>query len=123
MPENQGAGAHGSYKGFVNSNRMGAMNMHDHKMFVRIFQHRLRIARERVHISQARLATALGVSEENYKKYEKRPRSTLPVSHIVKFAAITGTKERDLLNPVASRTEIDILVEEGMVSLPCKGSA
>lgn len=67
------------------------MQFLDEDAFNAAFQDRLRRARKEMGWSQPRMAAALGLGLDAYKKYEKRPRSAFPLHLLPKLAVITDT--------------------------------
>jgi transcriptional regulator with XRE-family HTH domain len=67
------------------------MQMLDEDAFNAAFQERLRRIRTDMGWSQPRMAAALGLGLDAYKKYEKRPRSAFPLFLLPKLVLITDT--------------------------------
>ncbi len=87
------------------------MQLLDEDAFNAAFQDRLRQVRTDMGWSQPRMAAALGLKLDNYKKIEKRPRSAFPIHLLPKLVLITDTNYAFWFGPVEStdRSKIRIL--------------
>lgn len=87
------------------------MQFLDEDAFNAAFQERLRRARTEMGWSQPRMAAALGLGLDAYKKYEKRPRSAFPLFLLPKLVVITDTSYAYWfgLQDAADRSKIRLL--------------
>ena len=75
------------------------------------FQERLRRARTEMGWSQPRMAAALGLKIDAYKKYETRPRSAFPLFLLPKLVVITDTSYAYWFGPLdfADHSKVRVL--------------
>lgn len=87
------------------------MQLLEEDAFNAAFQDRLRQTRIDMGWSQPRMAAALGLKLDAYKKIEKRPRSAFPIHLLPKLILITDTNYAYWFGPTEStdRSKIRIL--------------
>lgn len=66
------------------------MNFVEEDQFNAQFQERLKRTREELDMTQAQMASHLRIPKETYKKYESRPRSSLPLYLLPRLVFVTG---------------------------------
>ena len=84
--------------------------------FRKVFQHRMRTARENAGLSRTQIALVLGVYDDTYKHWEINKSASMPAMYMARFAAITNTNLDHLLNPLATGNEVDIAKSQQKVA-------
>ena len=79
------------------------MQLLDEDAFNAAFQERLRRARTTMGWSQPRMAAALGLTLDAYKKIEKRPRAAFPIYLVPKLILLTDTTYAYWFGPLNSQ--------------------